>query len=191
MNAFGEQDVRLLTTIARSLSVALENAGLFEETRQRAGELAIVNSVGQALAEQLEMEALIERLGDQLRDLFGADIVYVALDNQTFPLLRNTGKGFQDITYASGLAAATRLATQGFRVSLFESRQRVTNLTRDWMRKRPGRDCQEFAAIRRHGKREPLPQRLGDEWHDRVQQPQGVVESVSEHRSRNLAVVVR
>jgi GAF domain-containing protein/CheY-like chemotaxis protein/HPt (histidine-containing phosphotransfer) domain-containing protein len=82
-HAFGDADVRLLTTIARSLSVALENAGLFEETRQRAGELAIVNSVGQALAEQLDLDLLIERLGDQLRDLFGADIVYVALHDET------------------------------------------------------------------------------------------------------------
>src|SRR5438045_2905825 len=72
-----------------------------------------------------------------------------------------------------------------------ESRQRVANLTREWMRKRPRRNRQEFAAIRRHGKREALPQRLGDEWHDRVQQAQGVVEGVSEHRARNLAVVVR
>src|SRR5262249_4831207 len=70
-NAFSEADVRLLTTIARSLSVALENAGLFEETRQRAGELAIMNSVGQAIAEQLDLDALIERLGDQLQTLFG------------------------------------------------------------------------------------------------------------------------
>jgi GAF domain-containing protein/CheY-like chemotaxis protein/HPt (histidine-containing phosphotransfer) domain-containing protein len=82
-HAFGEVDVRLLTTIARSLSVALENAGLFEETRRRAGELAIVNSIGQALAEQLDLDLLIERLGDQLRDLFGADIVYVALHDET------------------------------------------------------------------------------------------------------------
>ena len=78
-HAFSEADVRLLTTIAGSLSVALENARLFEETGQRAAELAIVNNVGQALAEQLELDALIERLGDQLREVFNADLVYVAL----------------------------------------------------------------------------------------------------------------
>ena len=53
-----------LTTLAGSLSVALDNARLFEETRQRAAELAIVNNVGQALAEQLELDAMIQRLGD-------------------------------------------------------------------------------------------------------------------------------
>ena len=46
-NAFSESDVRLLETIANSMSVALENARLFDETQrllketeQRAAELA-------------------------------------------------------------------------------------------------------------------------------------------------------
>jgi signal transduction histidine kinase/CheY-like chemotaxis protein/HPt (histidine-containing phosphotransfer) domain-containing protein len=86
-HAFGEADVRLLTTLAGSLSVALENARLFEETRQRAAELATVNSVGQALANQMDLDALIERLGDQLRDLFNADIVYVALHDTATDLI--------------------------------------------------------------------------------------------------------
>jgi signal transduction histidine kinase/CheY-like chemotaxis protein/HPt (histidine-containing phosphotransfer) domain-containing protein/uncharacterized protein YigA (DUF484 family) len=86
-HAFSEADVRLLTTLAGSLSVALENARLFEETRQRAAELATVNSVGQALVGQLDLDALIERLGDQLRDLLEADIVYVALHDTTTDLI--------------------------------------------------------------------------------------------------------
>jgi signal transduction histidine kinase/DNA-binding response OmpR family regulator len=86
-HAFSEADVRLLTTLAGSLSVALENARLFEETRQRAAELATVNSVAQALADQLDLDALIERLGDQLRDLFEADIVYVALHDAATDLI--------------------------------------------------------------------------------------------------------
>ena len=48
--AFSEADVRLLTTLASSLSVALDNARLVAETRQRAAELSIVNEVGQAPA---------------------------------------------------------------------------------------------------------------------------------------------
>jgi GAF domain-containing protein/CheY-like chemotaxis protein/HPt (histidine-containing phosphotransfer) domain-containing protein len=86
-HAFTESDVRLLTTLAGSLSVALENARLFEETRRRAAELAIVNNVGQALAEQLELEALIQRLGDQLREVFAADLVYVALHDTTTDMI--------------------------------------------------------------------------------------------------------
>ncbi|HEU4832214.1 MAG TPA: response regulator, partial [Actinomycetota bacterium] len=78
-HAFSEADVRLLTTLAGTLSVGLDNARLFEETGQRAAELAIINNVGQAFAEQLELDALIERLGDQLQEVFSADLVYVAL----------------------------------------------------------------------------------------------------------------
>ena len=47
-HAFTDADVRLLTTLAASLSVALENARLIDETRQRVAELATVNEVGQA-----------------------------------------------------------------------------------------------------------------------------------------------
>ena len=83
-HAFSNADLDLLTTLAASLSVALDNARLIDETRQRAAELAIVNSVGQALAGQLDLDALISDLGDQMRVTFDADLVYVALhDHET------------------------------------------------------------------------------------------------------------
>src|SRR5206468_6948422 len=65
-HAFNESDQRLLATIAGSLGVALENAQLIQETRQRVSELATVNSVGQALATQLELAALIELVGERV-----------------------------------------------------------------------------------------------------------------------------
>ena len=53
---------QLLTTLASSLSVALENARLFDETQrlltetnERAAELAIINSVQQGLAERARL----------------------------------------------------------------------------------------------------------------------------------------
>ena len=56
-HAFSDSDVRLLQTLANSMSVALENARLFNETQrllketeQRAAELAIINSVQNGLA---------------------------------------------------------------------------------------------------------------------------------------------
>ncbi|MEX1169871.1 MAG: GAF domain-containing protein [Chloroflexota bacterium] len=96
-DAFGDGDVRLLSTLASSLSVALENARLVDETRQRAAELAIVNEVGQAAAAQLDLDRLIELTGEQLRTTFRADIVYVALlDSATglidFPYRVERGK---------------------------------------------------------------------------------------------------
>jgi signal transduction histidine kinase/CheY-like chemotaxis protein len=78
-HAFNESDIRLLETVANSMSVALENARLFDETRQRASELATVNSVSQALASQVNADEIIKLAGDQMKDLFNANIVYLAL----------------------------------------------------------------------------------------------------------------
>jgi PAS domain S-box-containing protein len=85
-NAFSDSDLRLLTTLASSMSVALENARLFDETnrlldetRQRAAELSIINSVGQGLVKQLEFQAVIDLVGDKIGEIFSADTTYIAL----------------------------------------------------------------------------------------------------------------
>ena len=73
-NAFTESDLRLLTTLTNSMSVALENARLFDETthllaeaKQRATELSTVNSISKALASQLDPDDLIKLVGDQIK----------------------------------------------------------------------------------------------------------------------------
>ncbi|HXS58532.1 MAG TPA: GAF domain-containing protein [Hanamia sp.] len=88
-NAFNESDMRLLTTLTNSMSVALENARLFDETthlladaKQRASELSTVNNISKALTSQLNPNELIQFVGEQLRDLFKANIVYLALLNK-------------------------------------------------------------------------------------------------------------
>jgi hypothetical protein len=50
------------------VSVALENARLVHETRQRVAELATVNSVGNALASQLDLDPLIALVGERVRE---------------------------------------------------------------------------------------------------------------------------
>ncbi|MBK8517484.1 MAG: GAF domain-containing protein [Saprospiraceae bacterium] len=87
-HAFSESDLRLLTTITNSMSVALENARLFDETtlllsesKQRATELSTVNNITKVLATQLDPADLVQMVGDQLKDLFNANIVYIALLN--------------------------------------------------------------------------------------------------------------
>jgi GAF domain-containing protein len=69
--------VRLLQTLANSMSVALENARLFDETQrlfkeseQRARELAIINSVQQALAAELNIQGIYDAVGDKIREIF-------------------------------------------------------------------------------------------------------------------------
>ena len=83
-NAFPETDVNLLTTLAASLGIALENARLFQEERQRAAELAIINSVQQGLASRLDMQAIFDLVGDKTREIFDAQVVFImTYDRQT------------------------------------------------------------------------------------------------------------
>lgn len=76
-NAFSDSDVRLLQTLGASMSVALENARLFEETQrllketgQRANELMIINSVQEGLAKKLDIASIYELVGEKLRGIF-------------------------------------------------------------------------------------------------------------------------
>jgi GAF domain-containing protein len=85
-NAFADADVRLLTTLASSLSVALENARLFDETQrlltetnERAAELAIINSVQEGLAAKLDMQSMYELVGEKIQEIFDAQVVDIGL----------------------------------------------------------------------------------------------------------------
>jgi hypothetical protein len=79
-NAFGPQDARLLTSVATSLGVALQSAHLFDETQrlfseseQRAAELAVINSIQQGVAAELDFQKIVELVGDKLREVLKTD----------------------------------------------------------------------------------------------------------------------
>jgi signal transduction histidine kinase/CheY-like chemotaxis protein len=81
---FDRSDLEFLTGLARQAAVAIGNARLFAEAEQRAAELDTVNTITQQVAGQLDLDALIELVGDEVRRLFDADIAYVAvLDTET------------------------------------------------------------------------------------------------------------
>ena len=82
-HAFTEADQRLLTTLAGSLSVALDNARLVDETRQRNAELALINSVQSALAGELDLQAIYDIVGDKIREIFDAQVVDIAIYDES------------------------------------------------------------------------------------------------------------
>ena len=64
------------------MSVALENARLFDETNrllketeQRTAELAVINSVQEGLAKELDMHAIYELVGEKIRNIFNAQVI--------------------------------------------------------------------------------------------------------------------
>ncbi len=98
-HAFSEADVRLLSTLAASLSVALDNARLFEETNRRAAELAIVNDLQRALASEVDVQAMYELVGERANDVFDTHVVDIAVFDHAagtmhFPFSVERGKRF-------------------------------------------------------------------------------------------------
>jgi len=64
---YTEQDRDLLAFVGQHVGAALSRARAIEETRQRNAELALINSVQEALAGELEMQAIYDLVGDKLR----------------------------------------------------------------------------------------------------------------------------
>jgi len=67
--AFSENDLSLLSTLALNMGVALENARLYQETQRHAVEMAALAEIGSDIASTHEMEPVLERLAAKTRDL--------------------------------------------------------------------------------------------------------------------------
>ena len=117
-HAFGESDVQLLGTLAGSLGVALENARLVHETRQRVAELAVINSVQDSIAGELDQQAIYDVVGEKLRQVFDAQVVDIAVHDEDAGLMRfvyqiERGVQFPNVTFP----------VMGFRKHVMETRE--------------------------------------------------------------------
>lgn len=81
---FAPSELQALERFAELAAVALDNARLFDETQRRLVELDLLNRVSHAVASELDLDPLLELVGEQLRATFGVDSVYIALfDDQS------------------------------------------------------------------------------------------------------------
>ena len=140
-HAFTDSDQQLLETLARSLSVALENARLVHETRQRNAELALINSVQAAIAGELDPQAIYDLVGDKIQEIFDAQVVDIGIYDEASGLLH--------FPYAieRGVALPGR-ADRADRVQATRDRDREAAPDRRG-RGRHGREVRQPAARRR------------------------------------------
>ncbi len=85
-NAFTDISVSMLETIASNMGTAIQNVRLFNETQrllketeQRASELQIINNIGQTITGELNLNTLIELVGDKLRETFSLKSIRIAV----------------------------------------------------------------------------------------------------------------
>ena len=72
-NAFGEEDVTVLTTLAAQISVALDNARLFEQSESRARDMAFLFNVTSAAANpNLALKEALQNVATLVRNSFDA-----------------------------------------------------------------------------------------------------------------------
>ncbi|HLO13923.1 MAG TPA: GAF domain-containing protein, partial [Anaerolineales bacterium] len=95
------QDEQLLVKqVADQLSLALENAGLFQETQSRAEELGVLNEMGRELSTKLEVFAIAEVIYRYTSRLMDTSNFYIALydeknEEKSYPLSFEEGRRIQ------------------------------------------------------------------------------------------------
>ncbi|MBI5650010.1 MAG: GAF domain-containing protein [Chloroflexi bacterium] len=127
-NAFSEHDERLLTTLASQAAVALENARLFAETRQRLNELESVNRISTALRAAQTLDEMLPRLLDETLAVLGTDAGVIWLRDQMNGELRHAvARGWIDrmtktpVPPGEGVAGKVVLTGEIYRAREFAS----------------------------------------------------------------------
>ncbi len=76
---YSDDDRDLLAFVGQHIATALSRARAIEETRERNAELAVINEIGDALARQLDFQAIIELVGEKVREIFDVRTMAIAL----------------------------------------------------------------------------------------------------------------
>jgi signal transduction histidine kinase len=76
---FDSQDLELLSAIGRQIGAAVENARLFEETAQRAGQQEALNVVASTMSQSLDLDELFKIALDKLVEVTGRERATIRL----------------------------------------------------------------------------------------------------------------
>src|SRR6185436_9070056 len=127
---FDETDRNMLSMLANQAAVALDNAqwaqGLeqkveerTEQLNQRVDELAILNSVGEAMAKTLDVKTVTKIVGDKVQSIFAAEIVSIRLYDPATNLIQRAydyERGYEDLTDTSfpmGVGLTSKIIVSG------------------------------------------------------------------------------
>jgi signal transduction histidine kinase/DNA-binding response OmpR family regulator/PAS domain-containing protein len=98
--AWSQDEQLLVQQVADQLSLALENARLFQETQSRAEELSVLNEMGRELSTKLEVSAIAEVIYRYTSRLMDTSNFFIALydaknEEKSYPLVLEEGKRVQ------------------------------------------------------------------------------------------------
>jgi PAS domain S-box-containing protein len=98
-NAYTADHLVLLSALAHQIVIAIENARLFQETKQKAQQLSILNEIGQAVAALKDLPELLEIVFMQAKQNLSIDAFFVGLydpekDEVTYPIMYDDGERY-------------------------------------------------------------------------------------------------
>ena len=120
---FWSQDEQLLVKqVADQLSLALENARLFQETQSRAEELSVLNEMGRELSTKLEINAIAEVIYRYTSRLMDTKNFFIALydeknEEKSYPLVFEEGQRIQ--------LTSSKLGNRGFSDYIIRNKKTV------------------------------------------------------------------
>jgi len=105
--SWSEDEVTLVEQVTDQLSLALESARLFQESRTRAEQLAILNEMSRRLSTQLDVDEVLMTIYDYTSRLIDSTNFYVAFHEQetnhlTFPLAVEDNQRVEILTRSLG-----------------------------------------------------------------------------------------
>ena len=80
---YSDEDVELVEFVGRHVASALARARTIDAIRQRNVELALIDQIGRGLVQHLDFEAIIELVGEGIREAYDASTMFVALYDAT------------------------------------------------------------------------------------------------------------
>lgn len=98
-NAYTLDHLLLLSALAHQIVIAIENARLFEEIKQNAQQLSILNEISQAISALKDLPELLEVVFQQAQQYLNIDTFYVGLYNAKkeeviYPIMYDDGQRY-------------------------------------------------------------------------------------------------
>ena len=101
LNTYSEEHLEFLGGAAAHITVAVQNARLFEDLKRRSEQLVTLNQIAAAVTSQQELDSVFELTFDLLKSNLPLDVFYVSLYDEaedliSYPILYDGGKRWQE-----------------------------------------------------------------------------------------------
>jgi len=95
LNAFSEEDQRLLETLASQAAIAIENAKLYESVEKSLEEFSLIHDVGNSILSILDIDKLLSEIIDKIKEAFRYNLLSLLLiDENKNELYFATASGY-------------------------------------------------------------------------------------------------